>query len=87
MFWSVMVLAEQNPDGNGKFEELLDAADVLSMNQKAELAKRLLNSSGLSLVFVNSPPGNLIGQINSASRETLAEVMEAIAARIAGEGM
>jgi hypothetical protein len=56
------------------------------MNQKAELAKKLLNSSGLSLVFVNSPSGNLVGQIDSASWETLAEAVEAIAARIASEG-
>jgi hypothetical protein len=73
-------------NGNGKFKELLEATDVLSVNEKAELAKKLLNSSGLSLVFVNSPSGSLIGQINSASRETLADAMEAIAARIASEG-
>jgi hypothetical protein len=71
--------------GNGKLKELLEATDVLSVNEKAELAKKLLNSSGLSLVFLNSPSGSLIGQINSASRETLADVMEAIAARMVGD--
>jgi hypothetical protein len=78
------VLAEQMMGGNGKLKELLEATDVLSVNEKAELAKKLLNSSGLSLVFLNSPSGSLIGQINSASQETLADVIEAIAARIAG---
>jgi hypothetical protein len=85
-FWSGLVLTEQQMDKSSKFKELLDAADVLSVNEKAELAKKLLNSPGLGLVFVNNPSVSLIGQINSASRETLSDMLAAIAQRIAMEG-
>jgi ABC-type phosphonate transport system ATPase subunit len=75
----VLMGRQTNQDGN--FQEVLAAADVLSMNQKAELVKKLLSSPGL--VFGDSPSRGLVREIKSASWETLAEVMEAIAARLA----
>jgi hypothetical protein len=79
------VLTGQQVDQDSQFQELLEATDVLSVNQKAELVKKLLNSSGW--IFGDSSSGSLIRQINSASRETLADAIAAIAARIArGEG-
>jgi hypothetical protein len=83
-FGSALVLTGQQIDQDGKFRELLEATDILTVNQKAELVKKLLNSSGW--MFADSSSGSLIRQINSASRETLADAMAAIARRIATDG-
>jgi hypothetical protein len=83
----VAVFAEQQTEGNGKLKALYEAAAELSAAEKAELAKKLLSSPGLSIVFGNSQlSGNIIVQINSADRDVLANVLEAIAQRIATEG-
>lgn len=68
-------------------EHLYLQADRLSVDEKAELIKRLLNSSGLNVTFGNNQlSGSIVVQVNAMDKAAIADILEAIASRIAKEG-
>lgn len=65
-------------------EHLYLQADRLSVDEKAELVKRLLNSPGLSVTFGNNQlSGSIVVQVNAMDKAAIADILEAIASRIA----
>ena len=68
-------------------ENLIDLADQLPVDDKAKLVERLLGQqSGLSVVFGNNQlSGQILVQINTSDRETLGDIVDAIATRIKTE--
>ncbi|NJK28780.1 MAG: hypothetical protein HC851_24810 [Acaryochloris sp. RU_4_1] len=69
------------------FQNLVDLAENLPIDDKAELVQRLLGQTpGLSVVFGNNQlSGQIIVQINTTDREALGDILDAIATRIRTE--
>lgn len=67
--------------------DLIEQVAKLPVDQRAELAQRLLGEqSGLSVVFGNNQlSGQILVQINTSDRESLGDILDAIANRIRTE--
>ena len=68
-------------------DDLVDLAENLPVDQKAELVQRLLGQQpGLSVVFGNNQlSGSITVQINTTDRESLGDILDAIGDRIRTE--
>lgn len=64
-------------------EEILAAIEQLSNDKQAELVRTLLNTLSLPAVFKDYPSGsNFILPIDKLDRDTLARILESVAAQI-----
>jgi hypothetical protein len=83
----IEVLEEQFMQKSPSIEELLDLADGLPVEQRATLIQKLLGQNpGLSVVFGNNQlSGQIVVQINTADREAIGDVLDAISDRIRTE--
>jgi hypothetical protein len=68
-------------------ESLIELAQNLPIDERAELVQKLLGqNSALSVVFGNNQlSGQIIVQINTTDRESLGDILDAIANRIRAE--
>lgn len=68
-------------------DDLMGQVADLPVDQRAELVQRLLGEqSGLSVVFGNNQlSGQILVQINTSDRESLGDILDAIANRIRTE--
>lgn len=81
-FWTALVVASPNT----QTEILFAAIDRLPLEDKAALVKHLLVSSGMNVVFGDSPLSNQSRlPIQSMDRAELGEVLQAIGDRLKRE--
>ncbi len=81
--WSLITVVTNN---ERKVDDLYSVVEDLPVEQKAELIKRLIKSSDLNVTFGNNQlSGTIIVQINTMDQGALAEILQAIASRIATE--
>lgn len=83
-FWAALAVASSNAQTT---EDFFTAVDQLSLEDKAALVKHLLVSSGMNVVFNNSPPNSATLQIQSMDRAELGAILQAIGDRLKSEGV
>lgn len=79
-FWNAIAIASSH---RRQLEDLFEAVDQLSIDDKAALAKHLMSSFGINVVLRSDSSSNsIISQINMMDNAALGELLRAIATRV-----